>query len=324
MREKLSQSSPESTSESSPSISIIIPSLNSSTVDRTVDAIEAQLGAEPGEILVVGKDEPGRLTGDTRVRLIETDGPRLPGAARNIGVQHSMGDLLVFVDADCEPEPGWLAAHVARHQAGESVVGGAVCYDAEPYWQLSDNLSMFHECDVSTPAGPRAYLPTLNLSVDRAVFDAVGLMDPDLPSGEDIDWTVRAAQAGHPPYFEPAARLWHRPPRVSVRSVWSHWYRSGRWMVGVRQRHPSAFGVPTWIYRKPILFVLTPAIALRATLRLFEAGRPGRRHPRTLPAVFLTKIAWCCGLCSRRRCRSFDPKIQIVILSMAAPDKLAG
>ena len=278
-----------------PSISIIIPSLNSPTVDRTVDAIEAQIGASPDEILVVGRDEPGRLDGDSRVRMITTDGPRLPGAARNIGVQHARGDLLVFVDADCEPEPDWLAAHLARHQAGEGVVGGAVCYDSTPYWQLADNLSMFHECDVSSRPGPREYLPTLNLSVDRCVFELVGPMDPGLPSGEDIDWTVRAAQAGHSPYFEPAARLWHRPPRADIPSVWSHWYRSGRWMVGVRQRHPSAFGVPTWIYRRPILLLLTPAIALRATLRLYGAGRPGRRYPATLPAVFLTKLAWCCG-----------------------------
>jgi len=277
--------------------SVIIPNLDSPFVDRTVDAVFAQAGAAPAEVLVVGLDRPGRLRGDARVRLVETEGPRLPGAARNIGVANARPDtdVFVFTDADCVPEPGWLAAHLARHAAGETVVGGAVLYDADNYWTLADNLSMFHECDAALPPGPRPYLPTLNLSVRRAAFDAAGPLDPGLPRGEDLDWTIRLARAGHRPYFDPAARVWHRPARTTMRAMLDHWYESGRWMPGVRRRHPDVFGRTTWWYRPWIVWLLAPGIAAAATLRLFGPGRPGARHPGTLPAVYATKLAWCWG-----------------------------
>ncbi|RIL09690.1 hypothetical protein DCC79_10325 [bacterium] len=201
----------------------------------------------------------------------------------------------MFVDADCVPEPGWLAAHLRRQAAGQTVVGGAVLYDADNYWMLSDNLSMFHACDAAQPAGPRDFLPTLNLSVRRAAWDAAGPIDPDLPRGEDVDWTIRLARAGHRPYFDPAARLWHRPVRATARAMWDHWYESGRWMTGVRQRHPEVFGGRAWVYHPWLLRLLSPAIAAVATARLYAPGRPGARHPLTLPAVYATKIAWCWG-----------------------------
>lgn len=277
-------------------VSVIIPNLDSPSVDRTVRAVLAQRGlAQAPEVIVVGRDGPGRLVGTAGVRLLVTDGPRYPGAARNQGIAAAAGDLLAFTDADCEPEPDWLAAHLARQAAGCTVVGGSVLYDADNIWTLADNLSMFHESDASLPPGPRPYLPTLNLSVHRRAIAAAGLMDPDLRCGEDLDWTIRLAAAGHRPFFEPAARVWHRPPRGDRHAAWAHWRQSGSWMVGVRRRHRGVLAAPAWLERPWLLRLLAPGIALVATARLFGPGRPGRRHWRTLPAVYLTKLAWCWG-----------------------------
>lgn len=275
--------------------SVIIPNLDSPVVDRAVASVFAQDGAEAHEVIVVGRDTPGRLAGEPRVRLLHTERPEWPAGARNRGIQAAGGDVYVFVDADCVAEPGWLAAHLARHAARETVVGGAVRWDPQPYWQLADNLSMFHNVDAQLPAGPRPFLPTLNLSVRATAVAAVGAMDPGLRCGEDIDWTLRLAAAGHRPFLEPAARVWHRPLRTTAGDAWRHWYESGRWMVGVRRRHPAAFGGAEWRYRPLVLVALAPAIAALATARLFGPGRPGRRYLRTWPAVYVTKLAWCFG-----------------------------
>lgn len=275
-------------------VSVVIPSLNSPVVDRAVDAVWSG-SLRPSEIIVVGRDEHALLRGDDRVRFVRTERIELPGGARNIGAELAAGDLLVFVDADCVPERDWLAAHVACHESGHTVVGGAVLWDTDNYWMLSDNLSMFHECDVSAPEGPRPYLPTLNLSVRPEVFAAAGPMDPRLPRGEDLDWTIRAAAAGHQPWFEPRARVWHRPDRVSARKMWDHWYESGRWLVVVRRRHSQVFGAKSFWYRPMVLRLLSPVIALVAMGRLYTGGGPGRRYLSTAPAVYATKIAWCWG-----------------------------
>jgi hypothetical protein len=186
-------------------------------------------------------------------------------------------------------------AHIACQAAGRTVVGGAVLWDVDRYWTLADNLAMFHEFGPHSAAGPRPYLPTLNLGVARPAIEAAGLMDPLLRCGEDLDWTIRLAEAGHPAHFEPSAAVWHRPPRTSLRSLWRHHRRTGRWMPGVRRRHVAVFGAPAWLYQRPLLALLGPFAATWATWRVFRAGGAGRAHPATAPAVWLAKLAWVVG-----------------------------
>lgn len=287
-----------------PAISVIIPNLDSDTVDRAVRAVQAQVGlAGPPEILVVGRDRPGRLVGLAGIREIRSAEPLYPGAARNRGIAAAAGELLAFTDADCEPEPDWLLRLLEAHAAGHTVIGGAVAYDPAPYWTLADNLSMFHEQDASLPAGPRPYLPTLNLMVHRRAVEEGGLMDPDLRCGEDLDWTLRLAEAGHQAHFQPRALIWHRPPRADWRSVWRHWERSGAWMVGVRRRHRDRLSAPWWLEQPALVLLLAPAVALVATARLYGPGKPGRRFLSTLPAVYFSKLAWCWGAARPRQAR---------------------
>jgi len=274
--------------------SVIIPNLDAPAVDRTVRAVQSQRGARADEILVVGRDGPGRLAGLDGMVHVDAS-PRPPGAARNLGAARAGGELLVFVDADCEPEPDWLAAHLARQAAGHSVVGGGVLWDTDNYWTLADNVSMFHPYAAALPAGPRPFLPSLNLSVTRAAWDAAGGMDPVLRSGEDVAFTAGLARLGHRPFFAPEARVWHRPPRAGARAVWAHWRQSGRWMIHLRRAHPEWFDQPAWLYHPAALAVLAPLIAAAATRPAFRRGRAGARHPGTLPAVYATKLAWCAG-----------------------------
>ena len=44
----------------------------------------------------------------------------LPGLARNLGIEMATGELLAFTDADCVPEPLWIAKMVQAH-AGKTV-----------------------------------------------------------------------------------------------------------------------------------------------------------------------------------------------------------
>ncbi len=278
-------------------VSIIIPSLNSPIIDKVVYEIEAQSGAELiAEIVVVGKDEMELLRPREHVRLIDTGKPVPPGTARNIGIRETTADLLIFLDSDCVPQPGWLAAHLAAHEAGHTVVGGGVLPNGENYWSLSYNLTMFHAYLSMAVPSTRDFLPTLNLSVARRVIDDVGLLDESLPRSQDLDWTVRMKKAGFQPYFWPEAAIQHQHNRTTASKVWQDCVRSGYYARQVRLQYHEVLGTSFWLRWRLVVLALSPLIAAGITGRIvWERPLTFLRHFHTLPAIYGTKIAWCWG-----------------------------
>ncbi len=278
-------------------ISVIIPSLNSPIINHVVEAVLAQQGVHSHpEVIVVGKDEAGLLRPAQQVLFIDTGQPVGASAARNLGIASASGDLLIFLDSDCIPQSNWLAAHIAAHEEGHPVVGGSVLPNGANYWHLTYNLSMFHEVLTTAPARPRPFLPTLNLSVERRVIDAVGGLDVALPYSHDLDWTTRMREAGFEPWFCPQAVVEHVHGRNTMRQVWNDCAINGHYARQVRVDHAQALRTPA-LFRYPLLTrLLSPFIAAGVTARI-AAKRPSTlsKNIATLPAIYLTKLAWCWG-----------------------------
>src|SRR5512146_1113087 len=89
-----------------PRVSVIVPARNEATfVPRVIQAVLAQ---RPAGI---------------ELEVIVVDDGSTDGTAEAAG---AAGDPLIFLDADCIPAEGWLAAILAAHDAGATVVGGAL------------------------------------------------------------------------------------------------------------------------------------------------------------------------------------------------------
>jgi GT2 family glycosyltransferase len=282
------------------SVSIIIPSLNSPLIDKVIETVTLQHGFEMvEEIIIIGKDEPG-LTRQTQqkaiTRFIDTGKPVSASKARNMAIAISKGEVLVFLDSDCLPEPMWLSEHIKMHQSGLHIVGGGIIPAGDNYWSLVYNLTLFHEFLTTNRATRRKYLPTLNLSIRRNVIDKVGLLDETLARGQDIEWTARMWSAGYQPYFWPAAAVYHRHNRTNFQLVWQDCVKSGYYMRQIRLRHPLVLQAPTILKNRHIVVGLAPLIATWTTSRILANNRAlFRRYWYTIPALFLTKIAWCWG-----------------------------
>ncbi|PIE81844.1 MAG: hypothetical protein CSA11_02950 [Chloroflexi bacterium] len=280
-------------------IDIIIPSLNSPLIAQVVSMILAQERAELiGQIIIVGKDKEQLLKSnqEPRVTFIDTGMAVPPATARNIGIKAANSELLIFLDSDCIPQEKWLSEHLVAHDAGHPVVGGGVLPDGENYWALAYNLTMFHKYFSETTPGPRPFLPTLNLSIERKAINEVGLLDESLPRSQDLDWTTRMNGSGFQPYFWPKATIQHQHNRTTLNKLWQDCVRTGYYARQARLTHQDILKTPRWLRSRTLVLLLSPFIAAGVTGKILQTQPTVmKEHWRTIPAIYISKIAWCWG-----------------------------
>ncbi|MEO0684710.1 MAG: glycosyltransferase [Cyanobacteria bacterium J06649_11] len=140
-------------------------------------------------------------------------------AARNKGIQHAKGDIFVFTDSDCIPNPDWLEKGVKRLQQEPDcgLISGRidVFYKHEEYPTFIE----LYEKGVAFPQelyiAKYHFSATANMFTYRRILDAVGVFNKDLKSGGDHEWGNRVFNAGFPLIYaddvcikHPARRTW--------------------------------------------------------------------------------------------------------------------
>jgi Glycosyltransferase like family 2 len=195
-----------------------------------------------------------------------TGKPTIP-EQRNVGVAESRGTVIVFIDAGCIPEPGWLPALVGPiANDGELLVAGLCRSAAEP--SIRDRAAHF--------AKGRRYLdeaPTMNLAIARRVFDLIGGFDEAFHYGSDIDFTWRALDAGCQIRYVPDAVVAHDwgTPRSELRR--SFLYGQARFRLYAKhparlrtawRRDPEAIAYPLFLMMAPLAFMAPGVLALLA------------------------------------------------------------
>lgn len=177
-----------------PLVSVVVPAFEPGEYLR--EAIESLLAqTHPSlEIIVVddGSTPPCRTVCDAfpAVHYVAQE-HRGPAAARNTGVERSSGDFIAFQDADDLSTAERLEVQMAALRRDPSL--GLVL----------SQLENFHAPDFPLPAWFRdeAALPNRmgfvgTALVRRHTFAKVGPFDTAYQIGEDVDWLVRARDAG--------------------------------------------------------------------------------------------------------------------------------
>lgn len=170
-------------------VTVVVPAHQAAA---TLGACLAGLG--DADVIVVddgSSDATAEIAERAGARVIRTDRVG-PAEARNAGVAATTGDVIAFTDADCVPQPGWLAAGNGCIEGGADLVQGAVRPASSPGpWDRT----------VSVGAEIGLY-ETANLFVRRSVFEQVGGFEMPFPVdlgvhfGEDIWFAWRARRAG--------------------------------------------------------------------------------------------------------------------------------
>lgn len=271
-------------SADSPSASFIIINKDDRGVADTLRSLSATAASASlrAEIVVVDASE-GRLD-DVRdahpeVRWVRfTPNPAKPTIPeqRNAGVRSSTGDIVVFVDASCVPQPGWLE-HLLRPilEEGESIVAGGHRSSGSP--GIRD--------EVERHLGGAHYLreaPTINLAIRRDAFERVGTFDESFAYGSDVDFTWRANDAGLRIRYAPDAVVEHDWGSMSsdLRRSWV--YGQARFNLYAKHRRrrrdalrddPTAIVYPLFLLLLPIALVWRSILALLAVPLIRNRGK---------------------------------------------------
>ncbi len=299
-----------STSASHTRVTVIIPARNAEKlIGRTVRAVREQEIAPRIDLEVTVVDDGS--TDDTaavarsagaRVISIATDAiTGNPAAARNHGAARANGDLLVFLDADCEPADGWLEALLGPLLANETdCTGGSLGLpDGLPLSARLDYYCGWYHVHPERPAGPVPNHPPANLCVRRSAFAATsGFCErrPVAYSHEELRWQAELQSAGGRIVFEPAAIAlhWNRPGFGNLLR------RNYRWGYGsIEAKAQSGTVRLAALYRYPWLLVaLSLPLALPLSAYVIACWlRVGVYEPLLLfPAVAAARLAYAVGM----------------------------
>lgn len=284
-------------------VSVIVPNLNSPTLNQTLDSLLEQTYDGSYEIIVVGQDKFDNKKKYPVVKFIE-EKPLSPAKARNLGVSNSKGSILVFIDSDCVADKNWLRIIVQTLLEDDMrIVGSAVTSSMNNYWTLSDNISSFHDYMTWTSAGERDQLPSIGLAIRRKNFIDVGMFNEKypFPAGEDSELTTKLKLSGYKLIFQPQAILLHNPQRSSLFQVLRHAYLYGSNSIKVNPEYQHVLKIPFILRNWVLMIILSPILSLYVTLKIVFFQNLPLEFWKTLPIVFLAKIAWCFGASSTLR-----------------------
>ena len=204
---------------SHPHVSVVVPTYNRATIlAHCLGFLEAQtLDVNSYEVIVVDDGSVDNtaevckaFAQTTSTRLIYLRGPHKgPAAARNLGIAEARGEIVAFIDDDCEASEDWLQQLSAPFSDLDimGVEGKVVRHpDCTPFTHFVENLNGL-------------LFLTANIAYRREMLKAVGGFDETYPhaAAEDWDLAFRVLERGGVITFFPGASVVHAPLPVGGR-----------------------------------------------------------------------------------------------------------
>lgn len=222
--------------------SVVIPAFNAAkTIDACLDGCLKQ--STPAlEIIVVDDGS----TDDTRERVAKHAGVTLltqanagPAAARNYGILETQGEVVVFTDSDCIPEPEWienLLRHFDKNVAGVGGTYGIVNRASRLARIVHAEILMRHARFGETVD----FLGSFNVAYRKQALESVFGFDEEFrhASGEDNDLAYRLQDKGYTLRFTKKAVVRHYHPERLLPYLYAQ-YRHGYWRMKLYAKHTT-------------------------------------------------------------------------------------
>lgn len=202
--------------------SLIIPAYNCArTINLCLNSIINQTKL-PDEILIVLSDSTDKtldILKEYKLKLnfkIYEINLSTPARARNIGIQNSTGDIIIFIDSDCIMPDYYIEKIIDIYRnenistAGFKIIG----YKPEPIIEkylseyglsLPDENIIFDKLNLF-----ESFIHTASFTSRKSVFYHTGFFNEDLITGEDHDLCYRIINSGFNIYYFVKPFIYHK------------------------------------------------------------------------------------------------------------------
>jgi O-antigen biosynthesis protein len=163
--------------------------------------------------------------------------------ARNVGMQHATGEIILYTDSDCEADEDWLYYLVMPMVRGGHIGAGGPNL-------IPDEGSWLADCVGLSPGGPThvmlddrtaEHVPGCNMGYWRwAAMEINGFDSQFRKAGDDVDFIWRLQHRGHTIGFAPAAQVWHYR-RNTVKAYLKQQRGYGEAEALLKYKHPDHF-----------------------------------------------------------------------------------
>jgi succinoglycan biosynthesis protein ExoA len=314
-----------------PFISVVIPVRNEEGhLGAVLESLEAQdYPSDRYEILVAdgnSTDGTSRVvekiasSSATRVKLL-SNVRRWSSAGRNVGVRHSSGELIVFIDGHCYIPSRTLLRDTAAtfEKTGADCLcrpqplnmeGNSFFQDAVAHARATSlghgRDSTIYDTKFEGPVNPCS----AGAMYRRTVFERVGFYDESFDAAEDVEFNYRVFKSGLVSYISPRLKIRYQP-RASLGALWRQMMRYGRGRFRLIRKHHEAFspsqlapaafllwlvfGIIASVISRPLSLFFGVPVAIYVAIVLYFSVGMARRHgvsylfvgPLIYPAIHL-------------------------------------
>jgi cellulose synthase/poly-beta-1,6-N-acetylglucosamine synthase-like glycosyltransferase len=234
------------------SVSVVVPFRGDrAAAGRTSAALTCLDLIDGDEVIVADNSTAGdaRVIESAHVRVVAATRERSSYHARNVGAKVASNEWILFLDADCLPQPDLLTAYFAEPIADDcGAVAGQILGDPgqrslAARYARSRNLFDHTDGLIRAEGGGAA---AGNLLVRRTAFERNGGFTEGIRSGGDLDLCRRLRGDGWRLGFRPRALVHHRH-RATLPSLLGAVARYGSGASWLNERYPGSS--PPWSLR---------------------------------------------------------------------------
>lgn len=234
---------PRSRSRSRPPVSVVVPFFGSAVDGRATLSALAGIRLRAGDEVIVADNTPAGVlakAAPAAARVVPATQERSSYYARNVGAELARNEWLLFIDADCHPDPGLLDAYFSDPPAADcgAVAGEVVALGGDALSRWADSRGILSaKTGLAHPYRPAAV--TANLLVRREAWANLGGFLEGIRSGGDSELCWRLQGAGWKLAYQPRAVVGHTH-RSSVGALASQSMRYGAGVAWLDRRYPGS------------------------------------------------------------------------------------